>query len=71
MNDKELKEVRDIKKLLILQLLNSGVQGDAIAKLLEIDAGNFSRDYPVRKLLKKRERDGKTTRSKDSRSSQV
>lgn len=48
----ELKELGDIKKLLILLLLKSGVEADSIAELMGIDRGNFSRDFPVRKLLK-------------------
>lgn len=52
MNEKELKELRDIKKLLILNLLESGVKAESIWKLLDMDQGDFSREFPVRKLLK-------------------
>lgn len=47
----ELKELRAIKKLLILQLLKSGVKADSIALILDMDKGNFSREFPVKKLF--------------------
>ncbi len=51
-----LKELEAIKKLMIAQLLNSGVQAGSIAKLLDMDAGNFSKIFPARELVtKKRE----------------
>jgi hypothetical protein len=52
MSEEELKELRDIKKLLIVSLLKSGVSAESIAQLLDIDRGDFSREFPVRKLLK-------------------
>ncbi len=52
MSEKELNELRDIKKLLILSLLKSEVPAESIAQLLDVDTGDFSRDFPVRKLLK-------------------
>ena len=55
MTDDELKELKDIKRLLILQLLNAEVPGDSIAKILNMDQGNFSREFPLRKLVKKPE----------------
>ena len=57
MAEKELKELQAIKKLLVLQLLNQGIQADAIADLLEIDRADFSRMFPVRKLLKRKARE--------------
>ena len=46
----ELKELEDIKELLILQLLASDVKAGAIADVLGIDKGNFSRMFPAKKL---------------------
>ena len=57
MVEKELKELQAIKKLLVLQLLNQGIQADAIADLLGMDRGDFSRMFPVRKLLKRKARE--------------
>ncbi len=54
MADKELEELEDIKKLLVLDLLNQGIQAGALADLLEMDPGDFSRMFPVRKLLKRK-----------------
>jgi hypothetical protein len=59
-NDKELKELQLIKKLLVLQLLNSGVKGNAIAKMLGMQKSNFSTMFPFRKIVntgKKGDRD--------------
>ena len=47
-----MKELQNIKKLLVLQLLYQGIAADAIADLL--DQADFSRMFPVRKLLKKK-----------------
>lgn len=52
MSEKELRELMDIKKLLILNLLRLDVPAESIAELLGMDKGNFSREFPVRKLLK-------------------
>jgi len=57
MAEKELKELQAIKKLLVLQLLNQGIQVDAIANLLGMDRADFSRMFPVRKLLKRKVRE--------------
>jgi len=54
MSEKELKELRDIKKLLILQLLKMDVQPDSITTVLGMDRGDFSKAFPVRKLLKRK-----------------
>jgi hypothetical protein len=54
--ERELKELQAIKKLLALQLLNQGIQSDAIADLLGMDRADFSRMFPVRKLLKRKAR---------------
>ncbi len=51
----QTEQLEDIKKLLVLQLLNSGISGAAIASLLEMDPGDFSRAYPIKKLLKGRQ----------------
>jgi hypothetical protein len=52
MSERELKELRAIKKLLVLQLLTQDIKADAIADLLEMDQADFSRMFPIRKLLK-------------------
>lgn len=57
MAEKELKELQAIKKLLVLQLLNQGIQAEALADLLGMDHADFSRMFPVRKLLKRRARE--------------
>jgi len=49
----QTEQLEDIKKLLILQLLNSGISGTTIAEILGMDQGDFSRAFPVRRLLKK------------------
>jgi hypothetical protein len=54
MSENELKELKQIKKLLILALLKSNVSADSIAQVLGMDRGDFSREYPVRKLLRKK-----------------
>jgi hypothetical protein len=46
-------QLEDIKKLLVLQLLHSGVSASSLATLLGLDPADFSRLYPVRRLLKK------------------
>lgn len=57
-NEKMLKELEAIKKLLVLQLLNSGVQANTIAKLLKMQKSNFSTMFPLRRL-KQGEKSGK------------
>ena len=56
MPDKELKELQSIKRLLVVQLLNQDVPADSLADLLGMDRANFSRMFPVRKLLKHKAR---------------
>jgi hypothetical protein len=57
MTERELKELQAIKKLLVLQLLAQDIKVDVIADILGMDQGNFSRMYPVRKLLKREARE--------------
>lgn len=52
--DDTLKELQDIKKLLVLLLLDRGVKAGAIAEVLGMDPGNFSREFPAKKLTSKR-----------------
>ncbi len=52
-NEREIKELETIKKLLVLQLLNSGVQANTIAKMLGIKKSYFSKMFSFRKLVKK------------------
>ena len=49
----QAEQLEDIKKLLVVQLLNSGISAASLASLLEMDPGDFSRTYPVKKLLKR------------------
>jgi hypothetical protein len=56
-NPANLKELQTIKKLLVLLLLNQGIQADSLADLLEMDPADFSRMFPVRKLLKHKVRE--------------
>jgi hypothetical protein len=51
--DPVVRELSKIKDLLILDLFTRGVQPVQIAKMLGVDAGNFSREYPMRKILGK------------------
>jgi hypothetical protein len=53
MNEKELKELQSIKKLLVLQLLANGVKAGEIADVLGMDKSNFSKIFPARKFNKK------------------
>lgn len=53
MEEKALKELKSIKNLLVLQLLKSEVSAKSIAKLINMDTADFSREFPVRKLLSK------------------
>ena len=54
MSEEELEELRAIKKLLVLGLLDQGVQANVLASLLDMDPGDFSRLFPVRKLLRRK-----------------
>ncbi len=56
MAERELEELQTIKKLLVLQLLNQGIPADGLANLLGMDRADFSRIFPVRKLLPKKAR---------------
>jgi hypothetical protein len=48
--DPTLKELEDIKRLLILLLLKGGASQGDVASALQMDQGNFSRMFPARKL---------------------
>ena len=54
MDEKSQKLLEDIKKLMILNLLSSGVQGKDIAQALGIDKSTLSRILPARKVKKPR-----------------
>lgn len=54
MAEAELRELQAIKKLLVLDLLNKGIQAQSLAWLVEMDPADFSRMFPVKKLLKLR-----------------
>ena len=51
--DPVVRELSDINKLLILDLLSRGVKRSQIAKMLGVDQGNFSRTYPTRGIFGK------------------
>jgi hypothetical protein len=51
--DPVIQELFEIKKLLILDLMSRGVKPKQIAKMLDVDAGNFSRMYPMREIIGK------------------
>ena len=48
--DPTLKELDSIKRLLILLLIKSGTPQGEVAAALQMDAGNFSRMFPTRKV---------------------
>jgi hypothetical protein len=48
--DPTLKELEDIKRLLILLLLKGGASQGDVARALQMDQGNFSRMFPARKF---------------------
>lgn len=52
--DPVAKELDSIKKLLILQLVTSGVQAQDIGKVLGLAKSDMSRLVPTRKIKKKR-----------------
>jgi hypothetical protein len=52
LEEREFKELQTIKGLLVLQLLKQGVAADFLADFLNMDRADFSRAYPVRKLLR-------------------
>jgi transcriptional regulator len=52
-SDPVVRELCDVKKLLILDLLSRGVKQAQIAKMLGVDKGNFSRMHPLRAILGK------------------
>lgn len=47
----EVEELQTIKKLMIMQLLKQGYKAGTIAKVIGMDPGDFSRMFPVKKLL--------------------
>jgi len=49
--DPSVRELIEIKKLLILDLLSRDVKPGQIAKILGVDAENVSRLYPARKII--------------------
>lgn len=51
--DPVVQELLEIKKLLILDLMSRGIKPRQIAKILDVDAGNFSRIYPMREIIGK------------------
>jgi DNA-directed RNA polymerase specialized sigma subunit len=45
--DPTIRELDEIKRLLMLLLLKSGASQREIAKAIGMDQGNFSRAYPI------------------------
>ena len=56
--DPVAKELEGIKKLLILQLVTSGVKSQDVAKVLGMDKGNLSRLVSTRGIKKKGKKPG-------------
>ena len=54
MEKKVVELLEDIKKLLVLDLINKGMQGKNIAAVLGVDPAVISRIVPSRKLKKSR-----------------
>lgn len=54
--DPVVTELVEVKKLLILDLLSRGVKQSQVAKMLGVDQGNISREYPMRGILGKAKR---------------
>ena len=52
MDNKAIKLLEDIKKLLILQLLANGIGGDAIAQMLRIDPSTIRHMISLKKVKK-------------------
>jgi len=55
--DPVANELGAIKRLLVLQLITSGVQGKNIAAALGVDKSALSRLVPTRKVKKRRRKD--------------
>ncbi len=52
MNDSELKELHDIKRLLMVLILKSGGTPEELAYALEVHPSRISQMLPVRKIKK-------------------
>lgn len=50
MDNKDSKNIEDIKKLLILGLISRGVQGKDIAQVLGVNKSTITRLVPSRKI---------------------
>lgn len=50
MDDKFIKILEEIKKLLILDLITKGIQGKDIAQVLGVDKSTITRIVPSRKI---------------------
>jgi hypothetical protein len=54
MSEKEIiAELRDVKKLLVAQLIVSGIQVGEIEELLELGEGNFSKSFRAGRLTRR------------------
>jgi hypothetical protein len=51
LHSEQMKELHDIKKLLVLLLLNDGVQKGEIEEILEIGNRNFAKFYRAGKIV--------------------
>ncbi len=53
MDKKAIQTLEDIKKLLVLSLINKGMQGTDIALVLGVDKATISRMVPSKQIKKK------------------
>ncbi|MDD2753338.1 MAG: hypothetical protein PHT44_01905 [Candidatus Portnoybacteria bacterium] len=52
MDKKIIKLLEDIKKLMILNLVERGIQASAVAGILKVTKGTLSKMVPARKIKK-------------------
>jgi transcriptional regulator len=52
-SDPSVRELVEIKKLVILDMMSRGIKQSQIAKMLGVDPGNFSRMYPMKGIISK------------------
>lgn len=72
MSEKEIiEELKDIKKLLVLQLLNSGVKKGEIEEILHLGDRHFAKYFDATKIalrMKEKEDEPKRENKKDGKS---
>ena len=67
MHDAVVKELDAIKRLLVLQLLSSGVQSTAVARAMGVDVSVVSRLVPARRVKKSAKKKAKGKRKSKAR----